>query len=353
MSSQNPTCTECNSKTAFAGIHAPNESDETTYSVVWKCTNCEAEVQDPCPTGPIIPTADSCLSCGAEITGDTEDWPCQCGLSRVQAEAALGVDSMPDDPIEAAHQAYNSGRFRHGLALLNKTVLADPTNEAAWLGKASFLDTLNFHDAHLKLLEHMVALEIGASRGIYGVRLQHLGRHQEAVDTYEKFLARMPDHEVAPQIIANLATALQELDRGDEVDAFCEAAIRREPTRICHYTNYATMLAHQRRFGDAVAAVDSGLVAVPGIPARIHLLETRSMILADMQRGEDALTTIQQAVALGADSLRAHFCLGRALALKGDLGPAREEIGYVLEHDPDNVFAQQAMAALDKALESP
>lgn len=353
MSTHTPTCAKCNSTTEFVGITRPSQTDETSYAVVWKCSSCEGEVHDPCPLGPIIPTPDSCLSCGAEIASDTEDGACNCGMSPAQAEAALGVSSMPSDPVDAAHQAYESGMFRYGLALLNKTVLTDPTNEEAWLGKASFLESMQFQAAHLKLLEHLVALGIGAARAIYGNRLQQQGRHEDAAENYREFLTEMPDHELAPQVVANLAVALRKLGRSKDADAHCQAEIRKEPARICHYTNYATMLAHQQRFKKAVAVVDSGLVAVPGIPARIHLLETRSMILSDMERGQDALLTIQQAIALGADSLRAHFCLGRALALVGELGPAREEIGYVLEQDPDNVFAQQAMEALDKALKTP
>ncbi|MEE2885851.1 MAG: tetratricopeptide repeat protein [Planctomycetota bacterium] len=353
MSTQTPTCTKCNSTTEFAGVTRPSQTDETSYAVVWKCSSCGGEVHDPCPLGPIIPTPDSCLSCGAEIASDAENGVCNCGMNPAQAEAALGVTKMPTDPVDAARQAYESGMFRYGLALLNKTVLADPTDEAAWLGKTSFLESMKFQAAHLALLEHLATLEIGAARAIYGNRLQQQGRHEDAARHYKEFLAQMPDHELAPQVVANLAVALGELGRPKDADTHCEAAIHQEPARICHYTNYATMLAHQQRFGDAVATVDSGLVAVPGIPARIHLLETRSMILSDMERGQDALLTIQQAIALGADSLRAHFCLGRALALVGELGPAREEIGYVLEQDPDNVFAQQAMEALDKALKAP
>ena len=240
--------------------------------------------------------------------------------------------------------------MRHSLAILNKSVRTDPSNEEAWLGKASVLEALQFETSHTELIEHMAGLGISIAQAIHGTRLQQKEHHQKAADTYEAFLAATPEHELAPQVVANLAVAFQELGRPEDADTYCKTAIQSNPDQICHYTNYATMLAHLQRFGDAVAAIDSGLVAVPGIPARIHLLETRSMILSDMERGQDALVTIQQAIALGADSLRAHFCLGRALALVGELGPAREEIGYVLEQDPSNVFAQQAMAALDKAL---
>jgi len=260
---------------------------------------------------------------------------------------------MPTNPIDAARKAYEDGMFRYGLALLNKVVIADPDNEAAWLGKASFLESMQFHEAHLRLLAHIAELGIGAARAIYGNRLQQEGKHQEAIKSYQQFLGEAPDHDIAPQVVANLAVALAEIGRPGDADTHCRSAIESEPARLCHYTNYATMLAHQQRFADAVKAIDAGLVAVPGIPARIHLLETRSMILSDMEQGQDALLTIQQAITLGADSLRAHFCLGRALALMGDLEPAREEIGYVLEQDPDNAIAQQAMQAIDKALQGP
>ncbi len=354
MSTQTPTCNSCSTLTTFAGVTRKSETDESEYFVVWKCADCEAEVHDQCPTGPIIPGPDQCLSCGEDYPAPagTVDRTCGCGLSATEAAAALGVATMPEDPIDAAHQAYTSGRFRAGLALLNKTVLADPSNEAAWLGKASFLDSMQFRAAHLQLLEHMISVGIGAAGAIYGMKLQEASRHQDAADAYRAFLLQLPEHQLAPQVTANLAVALTELGRPEEVDEFCAEAIHREPNRLCHYLNQATMLAHHQRFGDAIAVVDAGLVAVPGIPARIQLLETRSLILSDMQRGDDALLTIQQAIALGADSLRAHFCHGRALALVGELEHAREEIGLVLQHDPENIVAKQAMDALEAALES-
>ena len=353
MSTQTPVCTECHSTTEFSGVNRPSETDESTYAVVWKCTKCGGLTHDPCPLGPVVPTPNSCLSCGAEIPTESEDGACRCGLLPARAEAALGVSTMPPDPISAARKAYEDGMFRYGLALLNKVVIAEPDNEAAWLGKASFLESMQFREAHLTLLAHIAKLGIGAAQAVYGNRLQQEGRHQEAADNYRLFLAEMPDHEIAPQVTANLAVALAEAGRPDDGETHCKSAIEAEPDRLCHYTNFATMLAHQQRYGDAVKAIDDGLVCVPGIPARIHLLETRSMILADMERGQDALLTIQQAITLGADSLRAHFCLGRALALTGDLEAAREEIGYVLEQDPDNAIAQQVMEAIDKALKAP
>ncbi len=350
MSTENPTCTECNSPTEFAGINRPSKTEESTFAAVWKCTKCDGQIHDPSPIGPIVPTAESCLSCGATVQGYADNKPCSCGLTAAQADAALGIETLPSDPVQAAREAFNSGMVRHSLAILNKSVQTDPSNEEAWLGKASVLEALQCEVSHTELMEHMAGLGISTAQAIHGTQLQQQGHHQKAVDIYQAFLAKTPEEELAPQVVANLAVAFQELGRPEAADTYCKTAIQSNPDQICHYTNYATMLAHQKRFSDAVATIDSGLVAVPGIPARIHLLETRSMILSDMERGQDALVTIQQAIALGADTLRAHFCLGRALALVGELGPAREEIGYVLEQDPANVFAQQAMAALDQAL---
>src|SRR5205823_2725109 len=85
---------------------------------------------------------------------------------------------------------------------------------------------------------------------------------------------------------------------------------------------------------------------------RIWLLEEQSFLWAECERGEDALWSADAAAALGSNSVRTHYLLGRALALLGRLEEAREKMQHVLALDPQNADAQRALTLIDDALRS-
>ncbi|MGH7726358.1 MAG: tetratricopeptide repeat protein [Candidatus Eiseniibacteriota bacterium] len=55
------------------------------------------------------------------------------------------------------------------------------------------------------------------------------GNHQRAVDDFEKFLARFPNHGYAPDVEAQLAASLGELGRKDEAIATFKKVVARQP----------------------------------------------------------------------------------------------------------------------------
>jgi Flp pilus assembly protein TadD len=76
---------------------------------------------------------------------------------------------------------------------------------------------------------------------------------------------------------------------------------------------------------------------------RIWLLEEQSFLWAECERGEEALRSVEAALALGSNSVRTHYLRGRALALLGRLEEARNEMIQVLTLDRNNADAQRAL----------
>ena len=69
----------------------------------------------------------------------------------------------------------------------------------------------------------------------------------------------------------------------------------------------------------AAEMVGAALPRLVSIEDRVALLEEQSFLLAECQRGEDALIAADAAVGLGSQSLRTHYLRGRALGLVGRL----------------------------------
>src|SRR5262245_43094490 len=116
---------------ARAGMF-PEDCDEATYGVGWRCPSCGKLSLDLCPRAAVEPTATSCLNCGTELSGDGE--ACGgCGMSRAEAIDFLRVSNDPS--VAEAEDAFERGLFRHGFALLDAILQRDPKHFEAWKRK--------------------------------------------------------------------------------------------------------------------------------------------------------------------------------------------------------------------------
>lgn len=108
------------------------------HGVSWRCPGCQALSLDVCPVGPIEPTRETCLNCGAAGPGESACG--SCGMTGAQVRAELG--RLDRDPLEAAAEAFERGTFRRGLALLNAALVERPDLPAVWEQKARILGSL-------------------------------------------------------------------------------------------------------------------------------------------------------------------------------------------------------------------
>lgn len=93
----------------------------------------------------------------------------------------------------------------------------------------------------------------------------------------------------------------------------------------------------------AAEMVDGALARIDSAPDRIAMFEEQAFLWAECDHGEQAFRSAEGAAALGSRSLRTHYLRGRALALLGRLGEARDEMNDVLKLDPDNSDAHRAL----------
>jgi len=119
---------------------------------------------------------------------------------------------------------------------------------------------------------------------------------------------------------------------------------------VLHYRNLAQLLVDQQRWAGAFGALEAGLERATTTDERVRLLEGLAFVCAEEARAAQALEYVDRAVALGAKGGRTLYLRGRALALLGRLPEARDEVRRVLELEPENAEAREALGILEKGL---
>jgi tetratricopeptide (TPR) repeat protein len=353
MSVQPLTCRDCNREGVFERMAPfPGKGDETTYGVSWRCPQCSQVSLDVCPIGPLVPTNEVCLNCGAAYPPTTGNPSCgACGLPRDAVLSALGAASVSGDPRATARDAFSKGLMRRGMAILNGALRQDINLADAWSIKCSLLDSLGFTKTKATMLEGALAAGGPPSLWVsYGYTLQQLERHPEAVAAYRRYLEQTPAGPWAGVAYCNQANSLVRLGDPVAAEEFYQKAIALEPNRLSHVSNYLRFLIDTRKWPEALAVVDATLNRATADADLIGLLEHRALILAEQNNGAEALESIDAAVARGSDSSRTHYLRGRALALVGRLDEARNEILRVLTLDPNNAAGKSALEMIDSVL---
>lgn len=353
MSAHPLTCRDCKHECVLERVGPfPANGDERTYAVLWRCPQCSKKSLDVCPLGPLVPADSLCLNCGAAYSSNDNDASCAaCGLPRRGVLAALGVESMPPEPLAAARDAFQRGLFRRGLALVNLALRRDAGLEDAWALKCSLLDSLGYLQAKAAMLEGALAAGGSASLWVsYGYTLQVINRHADAIAAYRRYLELMPSGLWAAVACGNQANVLAQLGDRAAADPLFRQALALEPERLSHALNYVHFLIGERRCDEALAVVDAALERATADADCIALLEDRALIFAEQDKGAASLESIEAALARGSTSLRTHYLHGRALALLGRLEEAREKILHVLTRDPNNADGKRALEMIDSVL---
>lgn len=353
MSIQPCSCEKCKKTCLFLGVDAlPDQGGKVSYGVAWGCPSCDYKALDVCPMGPLVPAESICLNCGQPYPSPDPETACGgCNLNRMQVRAFLGLDQPVLDPVAAARDLFGQGLFRRGLALLNLVLQQQPRHENAWLLKCSFLEGIKLSHMALQMLEGALAhggplsLEIN-----HASALHRAGRYQESIAASRRYLAAEPQGRWAAAAHTNLGLSLRLLGDEEAAEEEYRQAVELEPGQVLHYRNLAQLLLDQQRWAGALGVLETGLQRAVTPEDRSRFLEGLAFVYAEEERGPQALRYIDQAMALGSDSPRSHYLRGRALALLGRLEEARKETLHVLELEPDNTDARQAMDLIDHAL---
>jgi tetratricopeptide (TPR) repeat protein len=353
MSMRSWTCEQCQGPCKYEGLQlVAGQQRGPAYGVRWACPACDFRALDVCPLGPLVPSDAICVNCGEAYPVATAEPACAgCGLTRPAAFAFLRLDVWPADPAAEARDLFGRGMYRRGLAILNHTLELDPAQAAPWVLKCSFLEDLGLHAHQLAMLGGALAAGGPASLLIaYASSLYRAGRYEASIAASRRYLELEQDGPWVGAAHSNLGLALRALGRQDEAEELYRQAIRVDVDQVLHYRNLAQLLVDQQRWSGALGVLEAGLQRATTADDKVRLLEGLAFVCAEEERAGQALAYVDQAFALGGGSGRTHYLRGRALALLGRLPEARSEVRRVLELEPNNAEARQAMSMIDKAL---
>lgn len=196
-------------------------------------------------------------------------------------------------------------------------------------------------DEALRLNKAQTAKEGEPILNNLGVAYRMAGRHQEALDLFDRLAARA-DRPSAVNAY-NRGMCLLALGRPADAREAFERGLRLRP-------DYAEALAGlaeaQSALGDFTASAESYRRAIELFPDSAELRHARGVVLKQAGLLDEAASECRRALERKPDYSDARATLGVVLAMQGDLDGARRELSAALESDPAAHETRNALGAV-------
>jgi predicted O-linked N-acetylglucosamine transferase (SPINDLY family) len=290
------------------------------------------------------------------------------------------------------------GRWGSALAAYDRAIELDPGFAHAHCNRGAVLERLGRWDDALGSYDRALALDPDDVLTHYnrGSVLKQLRRFDEALTSYDRAIALQADY---PDAHVNRGNVLNELARFDEAIASYDHAIRHHPPGFpLHLAYYGRALAlfHQNRLDEALTALDRTLelqgdhpeahfrrggvlyklrrheAAIASFAAAIECSSgdsptylvhfQQSFALAALERKEEALAALSQAIALKPDHFESYVSRGNTLLDLGRHAAALVDYDAAIALDPahelchaaysSRAFALKHLRRFDEALAS-
>jgi protein O-GlcNAc transferase len=185
-----------------------------------------------------------------------------------------------------------------------------------------------------------------------------LGRHGEAIASYDRALEIQPDD---AETLYNRGNSLLQLARNEEAVASYDQALTIRPDYVNALYNRGNALSELGRHAEAIASYDR-VVAIE--PSYADALNNRGNALLELKRYEEAVASLERALAIKPDYIHALYNRGNALWGLGRCEQAIAAYARALAIKPDYVDAlynrgnvlleleryEAAVASYDRAL---
>jgi tetratricopeptide (TPR) repeat protein len=174
-----------------------------------------------------------------------------------------------------------------------------------------------------------------------GFALGALGRHDEALVTFERALQSHPGHALTH---FNRGVALEKLGRKDDALVSYERAIEIAPTSPEAIGNRGGLLNRMGRLDEALEALDTASSLSPDSPV---IASHRGTVLAKLDRPAQALDELDRALHLGVTDPDIRHNRGVVLLRLGHKDAARQAFDEIADGDPPHAGACWNLIALD------
>jgi tetratricopeptide (TPR) repeat protein len=245
-----------------------------------------------------------------------------------------------DEQLQHAMALHRDGRLAEAETLYNGILVEDPHDADALHLLGLIADAGGAPARAMALIQR--ALEQRESPRFHanlGMVLGHLGRHEEALASYQHALLTLPDY---PEALNNLGTTLEALGRPAEAVEAYRKALALRPTQSEWWSNLgnALRLAHQPD-----AAEEAYRRAVELSPTRAEAHAHLGHALRGSGRDAEAEVAFRAQVALRPDDPDAHINLAASLGGQGHAADAAAVLPAALALAPHRPEAHHNLAA--------
>ena len=185
------------------------------------------------------------------------------------------------------------GRNSEAQRLIEAAIKSNPRSASALTNYGNVLIALGRHQDALESYNRALALQWDpVTLNGKATALQKLGRFDDALESYDRAIAAKPDYAEAHY---NRGNILQALGRFDEAIASYDAILALDPGHADAWTNRGNVLAELRRYAEALESHDRARKSKPNDP---RILGNRSIALWNMGHHAQALESADLALSI-------------------------------------------------------
>ena len=259
----------------------------------------------------------------------------------------------------AGMKLLKKGRYAEALRFFNQALVSPADNEAAshiWTNIGHCQHMLGHGDEALRSVDRALALN-SRHIGALSLRAEILaarGSYQAAIEATEQAVTVAPEDSDA---WAMRGRVLHLAGRDDEALVSDEQSLHLNPTNIWAWQGKIKILADQGHFEDALAACDQLLSTQSlSVDQQAHLLASKTHVLYNLGRHEEALTVGTEASQLDGTQAHTWELIGDSLGMLRRYDEAVDAGDKALRLDPLNAAIWSAKARwlyyLDRPLEA-
>lgn len=264
--------------------------------------------------------------CLGTIYGSAEQFEAAIDCYRKSAEHAPPQQkSLPLFNLGNALQSL--GKLDEALEVFTFATDVDPEMADAWINRGRLLDDAGFHTEAIDSYDKALTLTPDDTTALAnrGNSLRALNRFAEARSNYETTLTHDP-HDLAS--LSGLGICLSQLGQPEQGLRLMDKALElvRFPPLL---VERATILSQLNRHDEALSSIDEAIRL--GVE-NVQVYNNQGEILAKLERVPDSIASFDKALKLDPHYAPALFGKARVLCNAGMFGPARETIDLYFQH---------------------
>jgi len=239
------------------------------------------------------------------------------------------------DYRQKAEQAVSAGELGEAEQYLKQARELFPSDSDIWQLSIQVNGRLGHLQTAIACCEHLLALncEDVVAWGFLGTARLAAGRHQDAIEAFDRALELSPD---TPMVLINRGCALFQLDKYTEALSSLNRAVQLDPLNVNAQFNLARVYKSQGRLTEAIDALKKTLKLDPG-----HVEAHTS--LGDLLLQKGSLTECRQAwlnaLSISPDQIRYRYGLAKFYSVNGEYDNAIEQYEIIRRIRPGDMLA--------------